>query len=252
VHVYTNGGVKCQRISQAFAQGAGATLAPASGGIRPGSVACYGMLRGLLGILDTARAQGREWYYLDNAYFSFGRFFRVTRGALQLTGRQVEPHGLSRMRVHDLPWRDWQADGSHILIAQQTPAWYGLIGEGSREDWTQRTVDELKRHTDRPIRLRPKDCDRSLLTDLNDCWAVVTHSSNVAIEAIVRGVPAFVTGQSAAAPVALSDLSRIESPLRYEDRLHWAARLAANQWTMDEMRDGTCWRDLNVQKAAAA
>ena len=252
MHVYTNGGVKCQKVSQAFAAGAGATLAPASGGLRPGAVACYGMLRGLLGILDAARSAGRQWWYLDNGYFGFGRYFRVTRGALQLSGRQVEPHGLARLYSHGLRWRDWQRDGVHILIAQQAPGWYPLVGECSVDDWTQRTVHVLRAHTSRPIRIRAKGSAVPLADELRDCWAVVTHSSNVAVDAIVAGVPAFVLGQSAAAPVALADLSRIESPLRYEDRLHWAARLAANQWTLDEMRDGTCWRQLHGAQAVAA
>jgi len=250
MNVYTNGGRKCQRVSEAFAAGAGARVLPAAEGLQPGAVACYGMLRGLREILDAA--QGREWFYLDNGYFGHGAYFRVTRGALQLQGRQVEPRGLARLYEHALPWRDWQRTGSHVLIAQQTDAWYALNGLGGIEQWTRCAADELRRHTGRQIVIREKCSPVPLDEHLADCWAVVTHSSNVAVDAIVRGIPAFVLGQSAAAPVALSDLSRIESPLRYEDRLHWAARLAANQWTLDEMRSGQCWQELNQCAAIAA
>ena len=252
MHVYTNGGPKCRQVSEAFAQGAGARVVPASAGMQPGAVACYGMLRGLREILDEARTQGREWYFLDNGYFGRGAYFRVTRGALQLQGRQVEPHGLARLYEHALPWRDWQRTGRHVLIVQQSPAWYDLLDLGGLEQWTQRTVDELRRYTDRQIVIRGKDSPIPLDEHLDDCWAVVTHSSNVAVDAIVRGIPVFVLGQSAAAAVALSDLSRIESPLRYEDRLHWAARLSANQWTLEEMRSGQCWQELNQCAAIAA
>ena len=29
------------------------------------------------------------------------------------------------------------------------------------------------------------------------------------------------------------------------DRERWARVLAANQWTVEEMRSGVCWRELN-------
>lgn len=246
MHAYYTDNERSQRMAEAFAAGAGCRAVHVREGLQPGPVAVYGMLRGLREILAAARDEGRDWYYLDHAYFGRGEYWRVTRNAMQYAGEGAQPHGLARLYRHDLPWGEWRKDGRHILLAQQSSAWYELNDLGGREAWTQRTLEAIRQHTQRPVVVRAKDSATPLEDDLADCWAVVTHASNVAVDAIVRGVPAFALGQSAAAPLALSDLSKIERPRRYEDRLHWAATLAANQWTLDEIREGTCWNDLSA------
>jgi len=71
----------------------------------------------------------------------------------------------------------------------------------------------------------------------------VTHSSNVAIEAVCLGTPVFVSPSSAAAPVGRTDLSAIEDPV-YPDRQPWLAHLAYNQFSYDEILEGDAWRML--------
>jgi len=90
-----------------------------------------------------------------------------------------------------------------------------------------------------------------LAMDLIDCWAVVAHSSNVAVDALLLGVPVFVTDRCGARRCADTDLSHIESPRMPDDREEWAATLAAQQWTLEEMRSGLAWRMLQEQRHAA-
>jgi len=256
LYAYDNGGKKCARVSEAFTAGAGGKVIHASRGIQPGAVALYGLLRGLAPIWYAAKQHRRAWYYLDNAYFGRDRYFRVTRGAMQWQGIGATPVGSKRLTDLALPWADWRRGGGHILIVQQSPAWYEFVGHRSREAWTQRTIAAIERHTDRPIRIRPKDTHRALVDDLFDCWATVTHSSNVAIDGLIQGVPAFVAANSSAAAPgfwtdgqapALTDLSQIEKPERRADRWRWACYVAAQQWTLDEMRAGDCWRALQSE-----
>jgi hypothetical protein len=71
----------------------------------------------------------------------------------------------------------------------------------------------------------------------------VTWTSNVAVEAIVAGVPAFVSRYSAAAPMAgmLDTLEhRIETPPMPDGREGWAASLAYGQFTLAEIASGYC------------
>ena len=78
---------------------------------------------------------------------------------------------------------------------------------------------------------------------LSTAHALVTHSSNVAIEAVCLGTPVFVSPASAAAPVGLTDLECVESPV-YPDRDPWLAHLAYNQFSFGEIGNGQAWQML--------
>ena len=86
--------------------------------------------------------------------------------------------------------------------------------------WLRDTLAILKEHTDRPIRCRVKMSYKEavarggvpLSEDLKGAWALVTHSSNAAVEALLAGVPTFCTDPCAAWRMGLSDLTQIETP----------------------------------------
>jgi hypothetical protein len=105
----------------------------------------------------------------------------------------------------------------------------------------------LARVTDRPIVVRakpqPGEAAVPLPQALETAHALVTHSSNVAIEAACLGTPVFVSPASAAAPIGRTDLDAIESPA-YPDRAAWLAHLAFNQFSFEEIGDGRAWRML--------
>ena len=65
----------------------------------------------------------------------------------------------------------------------------------------------------------------------------MTHSSNVAVEAVIAGVPVFVANSSACEPVGMTDFSRIESPI-YPNREPWLAHLAYSQFSYEEIESG--------------
>jgi hypothetical protein len=93
------------------------------------------------------------------------------------------------------------------------------------------------------VKPQPGETALPLEEALQGAHALVTHSSNVAIEAACLGTPVFVDPASAAAPVGLTDLGQIESPV-YPDREPWLSHLAYNQFTFEEIGDGRAWRML--------
>jgi hypothetical protein len=210
----------------------------------------YGCLRGLLPTLRQAQNEGRTWYYADNGYFRPGKvggYFRVTRDAVQHEGDgEAGPKRWNKLGLKIKPWRK---TGSTIIVIQPEP----LSTELWRVDkkWAAKVIAELKRYTDRPIVVRRKIGDKlqdhapPLAVALQDAWAVVVWTSNVAVEALLAGVPAFCTDPCAAYRMGTPDLSRIEDPVMPDDREQWAWNLAANQWSLDEMRSGLCWRELS-------
>lgn len=243
--VYRTTHIKNRRISEAFAAGCGAEIVP-PGPLRSGAVFVYGCLRGTKEVVDQAKAAGRTWYYADNGYFRPGMdgYFKVTKNALQHDGSgQFGPERWRRLGKTIHPWR---ADGEHILICPPSMSWGEIWGFDPMQ-WLADVLERLSSSTDRPLHIRHREnLDTQLHVALDNAWAMVTHSSNAAVEALLWGIPVFCTDPCGAYRMGTPDLSRIENPPMPDDRelWQWACNLAANQWTIQEMRDGTCWREL--------
>jgi hypothetical protein len=185
-------------------------------------------------------------FYGDNSFTDRerGRFFRFAKNAFQIA--TLQPPNYGRLKAQGIKINPWRR-GRHIVIVEQSAHFLDLCGEGS--DWLSRTLLKLGQLTDRPLRIRPwrRDKDnaaRSLRSDLENAHALVTHASAAAIEAVLAGVPVYVTGQSAAVPVASGELSGIESPIYPDNREEWAAGIANSHWTLEELRQGMAWRRL--------
>lgn len=248
LYVYATNHPRNRAISQAFAKGAHAQIVPAAP-LLPGDVFMYGCLRGLKPTLDQAIAEERVWFYADNGYFrragsDRNGYFRVTRNALQHDGSgHASPERWRRLGLEIKPWR---AVGLHVLVCPPDEI-YGRLWGLNVTEWLEDVFDTLDEKTDRPVKVRQRGAlakQEPFVEALQNCWALVTHTSNAAVEALLAGVPVFCTGSCAAAGMGLTDLRSIETPLMPDDREQWAANLAANQWTLPEMADGTSWRDL--------
>lgn len=201
-----------------------------------------GLQFGALELLQQIRAERERYIFFDNAYFGGGT--RTDRLRLTLNGYQK-----ARIDGEDRPARDWgvaiepwRPAGEFVLVVPPSEAVTRLFG---LEAWLDATLARLRSCTTRPVRVSPKaDRDKSpLRARLESCHAVVTWSSNVAVEAVCMGVPAFVSGESAARPVCrgLEALEgQIEDPLRVDDerRAAWQRSLAWGQFTVDEIASG--------------
>jgi hypothetical protein len=267
LNVYCTGHKFSVLVCEAFAKGGPFTIVPPAP-LRPGDVFMYGALRGLLPTLRQAQREGRNYFYADNGYVLPGKteqnYFRITKNALQHDGSgKATVDGKWRATRLGITLKPWRKSGSHIVVCPPGHLFGATFGF-SADAWIEKTVETLKQHTDREIRFRmkvswndakPLDIIRRgkpktsvttpLSEEIKDAWALVTHSSNAAVEAVVAGIPVFCTDQCGSSAMGLSDLSKIESPRTDGDRESWVAVLAANQWRLAEMRDGKAWRDLN-------
>jgi hypothetical protein len=244
---------KALKLSCAFAEGCGGEIAgTGETRLRPGAAFFYGMTAHTLRLIGQCQREGREWYYADNAYY-FGRgdYFRVSKGRFQHDG--LGNAGPDRFAGFGVTIRPWRRQGSEIVIATQSELFHRLHLGIDRRVWVVERVAEITAVSDRPIRIchKPEPVRsgnapyaRSFETHLADAWAVVTHSSSAAVKALIEGVPVFCTAPCMASVMGLDDLARIETPVYPDGREPWLWNLAANQWTLDEIRDGTCWRAL--------
>ncbi len=251
MHAYTSGHIHSLTVCRAFAAGARCPLVTNAKELAPGAMFTYGNLRGLNTVLTQAQREGRDWYYGDNGYFRPGHYdgyYRVTRNAMQHDGSGEA--GPARWQRLDKPLLPWKRGGSFVMVCPPGEVFARVNGFDAAR-WLAETVETLKRCTDRRIVVRGKPAKGApqapLWKSLRDCHALVTHSSNSAVEALLFGVPVFCTSPCAARAMGSTELCSIESPRYPDGREAWAWNLAANQWTLDEMRDGTCWAALQRQ-----
>jgi hypothetical protein len=243
---YLNRGGGGNSLIRAFADGVGCPLryAEDEAGYRPGVPVVWGVLRGSDRVLSHARARGQYFFYCDHAYLDrgHGRSYRITRNAYEAGRVRVCPG--DRLEQLGLSLDPWRSGGRSILICPPTDFFMAAHG---CQGWLERTLEVLRGHTDRPLVIRekprPGESVQPLHEALRDAHALVCHSSNVAIEAVLAGVPVFVAPTSAAAPVGLTDLQAIESPL-FPDRRAWLAHLAYSQFSLEEIASGVAWRML--------
>ncbi len=238
---YGNRGGGGNDAIKAMAKSLGAPIFHAEDGWVPGVSVVWGVLRGSKAIINTTAAQGGLFYYIDHAYFDRGhrKSYRITRNRFEAGPvREVPRDRIDRQNITAAPWR---TGGREIIVCPPTEYFKKAH---DCHDWLEKTLAHLRKHSDRPIVLRekpqPGEQAIPLPEALQTAHALVAHSSNVAIEAAILGTPVFVSPSSAAAPVGLTDLSRIESPV-FPDRDPWLAHLAYSQFSFEEMQSGEAW-----------
>lgn len=259
------GKAKSEMLCRAFAQGVRAAggeafITDGADRLQPGAAVFYGVRPHQKPLLDAAIAEGRDYYYIDNAYFDATRekYFRITKNRLQ-HGGIGESDGVRFAALGLHTEAAWRARGEHVLLCPQSDEFLDLFCPQGR-GWTDATLALLRQRTGRELRVRAWQSDkvawyRTLPQDLTDCFALVTFSSASAITAMMHGVPAFVTGRDCISlPVANLDVDRIERPRTptQEAFAGWLNVVADHQFTISEIMSGRAWRRLQSDVTASA
>jgi hypothetical protein len=201
--------------------------------------------------------KNHTFYYMDSGYV--GNYKSSINPHGWKLWHRIVKNNIQHNNIIDRPDDRWhkldypihqQKQGIHILLvtpSEKPCKFYGIV----RDTWVHNTVAEIKKYTDRPIRIRDKVArqariNRTIFEDLKDCHALVTYQSIAAVESVLHGVPAFTLAPTAADPVCDKDLSCIENPTRQEkDKIYkWACHLAYSQFHIEEFKDGSAYRTL--------
>jgi hypothetical protein len=186
--------------------------------------------------------QRRPWWHLDNGYWNPAR--GGNRGYYRMTYRSLSPVLLPRsddLRIAQVPLKPWNKNGGHVLFGYPG-VHFGMALDLDVKGWCDRVFPEIYERTQklgRELRVRTRDTTRPLADDLKDCLALVTHSSNVAVDAVIAGVPVFVQPTSPAAPVGRLDFD-FANPVT-PPRKWWLRSLASQHFSLGEMRQGIAW-----------
>lgn len=238
--------------------------------IDPESVVFTGRLAASDGILRTCLSKGARFIYFDKGYIHRGwgvknkRYIRFSVNGLHpLEYFQNVPRPPDRWNRLKVPMRPFRGTGSHVIFAGCTSK-FANFHDFDPVDYARAIVKTVKQWTGRPVLYRPKPGDRNSPVDnpvegttlsnhhrtieeeLQNAHALVTFSSNAAIDAILAGVPAFVLGPGIAKPISNTDLSRIEDPCfpPEKEQRQFFYDLAYCQWNGREIEKGLVWENL--------
>ncbi len=250
IYIYPSYGKKrCNQLCELFSSGCRGEVVNHRVTLLEGPAAFYGMTDYTINLINQARQDGRDWYYIDNGYFNRQKMFRVAKNSFQYS-KMGKPN-YQRWKLLNIFLEAWKKGGSHVLVCPPGIEFSRLMGI-DRDQWIKYTLQKLSKFTDRELRVRIKPGIRelkenpnSIYEDLQRCHALVTTHSNAAVDALCYGVPTFTTMECGAYPLSLHDLSFIEKPLYPENRKEWAAGLANNQWSRTEIGEGIAWGCIN-------
>lgn len=173
-------------------------------------------------------------------------------------------------RDQDIQIKDWRKDGEYILVLLQRPgdsSLKNLLAKyGTYEVFLDSVIKEIRKHTNRPIRIRmhPLRQDKQLTIiknlnlsrielspntqgaelleggdglyeDFKNAWAVVGFNSNALTESVCEGVPTFsLCPSSMAWECSNTNLKDLDNPYFF-DRQQWLYNLGYCQWREDEI-----------------
>lgn len=169
------------------------------------------------------------------------------------------------LKIDLQPWKD---TGKYILVCAQRDGGWSMGGK-STVNWIKETISELRRYTNKPIKIRmhPGDGNNrfhirklkvkqytnvelidyertTLLENLKNAAAVVVYNSSPAVAAAIEGVPVFVTDpepqRCQAFTVSHNNLAKIKSPVEF-DRELWIRQIAQMHWNQRDLAMGKTW-----------
>jgi hypothetical protein len=126
---------------------------------------------------------------------------------------------------------------------------------GTPAQWLRNTKKLIKQYTDRPILVRNRTPNRTVRM-VNDTFsdalgkninAVVTYTSNCAVESILHNIPVVSLGSSAAVQVYPYGIECIDNlpNIDLDQKEAWLRHLSYAQFTDEEMTNGVAWSILN-------
>lgn len=146
--------------------------------------------------------------------------------------------------------RDWNEGGNYALIIGQVPGDAALYGLDVYK-WANKVAEEAWNYYP-DVRFRPHPEARrewvvshadtmhgSLEDALDGAAVVITYTSNVAVDAVMRGVPTITMDRGSMAWEVSSH--SLKAKLYKGDRDDWGRKIAYAQWMPEEIRSGEAW-----------
>jgi len=212
-------------------------------------------------LFDHCIDNSRKFYNLDSGYFGNKKtknFVRISVNEFQNT-KTIVPRPRDRwdsLAIEDTCLKQ----GSTIVLVHPDAKKMHLLNLGSPEQWIENTVNLIKQHSDRRIKIRQRPASRADRVEFDtfkdfvneDTHCVVGHSSNALVEAAMWGIPVIALGPSATQSLYSTNIASIDDikPVDQELKQAWLNHLAYSQFHKDELLSGKAWELLTSEPSS--
>ena len=196
----------------------------------------YGILRGTGEIIKKKK---ENFIYIDHGFYrsstrkftkekktilnELGGYFRVIKGDLYFNNFEFELDS-KRFDELDIELKD-KRKGDIIILSEPSQNTLDFL---EIKNWSEDTIDEIKKYSDREIVVHNKFSEVPLKSLLEKAFAFVSCQSTAGFQAIAEGVPAYFTHESLKKFGNIVDIEK--NQLNY-DVLYAAAN---SQWQLKE------------------
>ena len=168
-------------------------------------------------------------------------YFRIVFNDFWHDGKGNKPS--DRFKKLNISFKDVKKKGDYIILSEPTEEakkYYNL------HDWTNETVNQIKKFTDRKIITHHRNSTAPLSDILNNAWAFVSDHSSAGFKSMIEGVPAYFTNNT------MKKISSIENIEKHEIDYSIFNNLAYGQWTIKEIESGEFWdffsKDIGINE----
>jgi len=201
----------------------------------PPRISTYGVLYGSHTVIENSP----HYWHIDHGYFMrssdpdlFDGYYRINKNNLWHNGSG--DHTWDRFNSLNIKLKDWRKTGEHVVIVPPSKHMASIF---NMETWLEKTIFKVKKYTDRKILVSTK-FKNPVSEVMKNAWCIVADHSNSAIDAMIEGVPVIFTNPAR----KLGTIEDIENPPMDREFLK---NLAHQQWTLEEIKIGKAWSDLN-------
>ena len=211
----------------------------------------WGFVGNNLEMVKKLEARNHNYWFADTPYFgrfdnnnlkSDNHYWRICKNKIH--AGYIKDCKPDRFEKFGLKIKAPDFKGSYILVCPSSDSINNYL---DRPNWLKETIEQIKRYTDRPIKVREKPRGRGtsgpseakvpLSEDLKDAWCLVTSCSIAAVEAQCMGIPVICHNKSFATEIAGQELADIEDPF-FVGAEEWLWSLAYQQFTPEEFENG--------------
>lgn len=191
-----------------------------------------------------------NFYNLDSGYFSTTKlktYFRVSKNSYQNIEQIVE-RPANRWHSFNIKLNSFVRGSTIVVVPPDEKKLHIENLAPSVDLWIENTVAEIRKYSDRPVRIRQRPASRAERTVndtfLNfiskDTYCVVGHSSNALVESAMCDIPVISLGESATCSLYNNNISNIESISIVDSdlKMKWLYHLSYSQFTREELSAG--------------